>query len=160
MKISELPTPYQQLAKYRRSWLSKSGPADFVSIAFDWEKSPEKCNFWYNVHNAGNIQDLPAIPPESYPDLNEIAKVDREVYEWLQEQKDIQTGGELVGTLDNLQTFKMALECVRDAENPESLFDDLELVYNIAAIIATKGDITMKQLLSLQDASDEARRRL
>ena len=153
MRISELPTPYRQLAKYRRSWLGKSVTDDDLFEAFPWQKSPEKHTFWDAVGFAREIIDLPGIPVESYNALHEIAKTDEKVYNWLHlhwEQDAEKTGDGIVDTVDNLQTFKMALECVHDAEDPESLFDDLELVYNIAAIIATKGDITIKELERLK----------
>ena len=161
MKISKLPTPYRQLAKYRRKWIGGTGDIEDINYlfhAFTWNKSPEGDAFWGDAHDAQSIDELPDIPTESYPDLNEIAKTDKEVHNWLVENSRLSISSSsgmhfdmLSGQDDNLQTFKMALECVRDAEDPESLCDDLELVYNIAAIIATKGDITMKQLRSLQD---------
>ena len=164
MKISELPTPYRQLAKYHRKLIG--GIEDIedcneLFYSFAWDKSPEGDAFWGVIHDAQSIDELPDIPAESYSVLNEIAKTDKEVHNWLVnwlvENSRLSIPSSemhfdmLSGQDDNVQTFKMALECVRDAEDPESLWDDLELVYNIAAIIATKGDITMKQLRNLQD---------
>ena len=158
MKISKLPTPYRQLAKYRRKWIGGTGDIDDIDDLFDafqWEKSPEGGVFWSAVHNARSIKALPDIPEDSYNTLHKIATNDKQVHIWLHwrqvvVENDTQAGGGIIGTvecIDNLQTFKMAIECIRD---PESLFlgnsDDLELVYNIAAIITIEGDITMRQL--------------
>ena len=162
MKISELPTPYRQLAIFYRRRIGGTGDIDDIddlSDAFRWEKSPEGGAFWHAVHKTRSIKALPDIPKCSYNTLHKIATKDKQVHIWLHwrqvvEENDTQTGKGTIDRADNLQTFKMALECIRD---PEQLFlgnsDDLELVYNIAAIIAIEGDITMKQLQRLKNGT-------
>jgi len=63
MKISELKSPYKELAEMRRT----DKDQNILSAAFCWNKSPEGFEFWRNVNHKVNSE----IPTESLEELYE-----------------------------------------------------------------------------------------
>jgi hypothetical protein len=62
MKISELKSPYKELAELRRSL-----EIDILHNAIVWNKTPEGYEFWKSIYNGGH----PQIPLESLEELYE-----------------------------------------------------------------------------------------
>lgn len=67
MRISELKRPWKELAKLRREQDGDDLQEDSIEGAFDWEYTPEKYDFWYEVDN-GNY---PPIPESSLQELRD-----------------------------------------------------------------------------------------
>jgi hypothetical protein len=63
MKISELKSPYKELAEMRRTDKNQN----ILSAAFCWNISPEGFEFWRNVNHKVNSE----IPTESLEELYE-----------------------------------------------------------------------------------------
>ena len=65
MKISELKSPYKELAELRRK---NKDSFDNLIEAFGWEKTPEGHDFWSSVDDG----EHPPIPTESLKKLEAI----------------------------------------------------------------------------------------
>ena len=70
MKISELKSPYRELAELRREQASTGSEVDDLSQAFFWHETPEE-RLWWDEVLEGNY---PEIPAESLKELELAGK--------------------------------------------------------------------------------------